>query len=173
MPDEQHIYLGLGTNLDDRYQNLKKGINILNNHPHIWIIDQSHIYQSPPKYNIEQDDFYNMVIKIETNYNPLDLLNEIKKIELKLGRNVKSKKNMPRVLDIDILTFGDIEVHSSLLEIPHPGISERKFVLKPWNDIAPNYFVPNYSAIVSDLLKYTDDNSEVRMVLIFDKEGMI
>ena len=173
MAEEQYIYLGLGSNMDDRYQNLKKGIKFLNDHPHIWVTDQSHVYQSPPMYNVDQDDFYNMVIKLETNLTPLDLLSEIKRIEVIVGRDKKSKRNMPRILDIDILAFGDLQIHSDLLEIPHPKISDRKFVLKPWNDIDPDYSVPNYSAKINELLKNTKDNSDIRMVLIFDKEGMI
>ena len=173
MTNEQYIYLGLGSNMDDRYQNLKKGIKFLNDHPHIWVTDKSHVYQSPPLYNIEQDYFYNMVIKIETNLTPLDLLSEVKKIETKVGRDINSKRNMSRILDIDILSFGDLQIHSDLLEIPHPRISERRFVLKPWNDIAPDYSVPNYFAKVRELLENTNDNSETRMVLIFDKESMI
>ena len=80
---------------------------------------------------------------------------------------------MPRILDIDILAFNDLQIYSDLLEIPHPGISNRKFVLKPWNDIAPEYLVPNYSINISELLKKIDDNSDTRMVLIFDKEGIV
>ena len=114
-----------------------------------------------------------MVIKLETNLTPLDLLSEIKSIEAKVGRDKKSKRNMPRILDIDILVFGDLQIHSDLLEIPHPKLLDRKFVLKPWNDIDPDYLVPNYSANVSELLENTEDNSDIRMVLIFDKEGMI
>jgi 7,8-dihydro-6-hydroxymethylpterin-pyrophosphokinase len=80
---------------------------------------------------------------------------------------------MPRILDIDILAIGDLEIHSGLLEIPHGGISERIFVLKPWNDIAPKFVVPGQNAMVSEILENTDDDSDVRMVLIFDKEEMI
>ena len=60
-----------------------------------------------------------------------------------------------------------------LLEVPHPGISERKFVLKPWSDIAPEFTLPNFSETISDLLVNTDDSSNVRMVLILDNDGMI
>ena len=173
MSEEQQIFLGLGSNMGDRYQNLKKGINQLNDHPHIWVIDQSYIYQSPAMYKTDQDDFYNIVVKIDTNLNPVDLLTEIKKAEIKSGRIPQSKKNMPRILDIDILAIGDLQIHSPLLEIPHPRISERKFVLKPWSDIAPAFTLPDSAQSVFDLLKNTTDISEVRMVLIFDKEGMI
>ena len=159
MAEEQYIYLGLGSNMHDRYQNLKKGIKLLNKHPHIWVTDQSHVYQSPPMYNLEQEDFYNMVIKLETNLTPLDLLGEIKSIEVEVGRDKERKRNMPRILDIDILAFGDLQIHSNLLEIPHPKILDRKFVLKPWNDIDPDYLVPNNAAKVSELLENTEDDS--------------
>ena len=171
MPDDNRIFLGLGSNMGDRYQNLKKGIHLLSNHPHIWVIDQSHIYQSAPLYNTDQEDFYNLVVEIDTNCIPLDLLNEIKKIEKKVGRDLKSKKNMPRILDIDILAIGDLQIHSELLEIPHPRISERKFVLKPWKDIAPNFKLPDNSLTITELLDTIDDDSQVRMVLIMDKDN--
>ena len=173
MSEEQQIFLGLGSNMGDRYQNLKKGIHQLNDHPHIWVTDQSHVYQSPAMYQTDQDDFYNMVVEIDTNLIPLDLLIEIKKIELKAGRILETKKNMPRVFDIDILAIGDLQIQSKTLAIPHSRISERKFVLKPWSDIAPEFTLQNSSKTVSNLLENTADISEVRMVLILDKEGMI
>lgn len=173
MSEEQRIFLGLGSNMGNRYQNLKNGIIMLHEHPHIWVTDKSHVYQSPPMYRVDQDEFYNMVVEIDTNLIPVDLLNEIKNIEKKAGRLLERKKNMPRTLDIDILAIGDLQIHSGLLEIPHGGISERIFVLKPWNDIAPNFVVPGQNAMVSEILENTDDDSDVRMVLIFDKEGMI
>ena len=171
MPDNSRIFLGLGSNMGDRYQNLKKEIGLLNNHPHIWVIDQSHVYQSAPLYHTGQEDFYNLVVEIDTNLIPLDLLNGIKEIEKLLGRDSKNKQNMPRILDIDILAIGDLQIHSALLEVPHPRISERKFVLKPWKDIAPNFRLPESSATIADLLDNTEDDSQVRMVLILDKDN--
>ena len=173
MSEEQHIFLGLGSNVGHRYKNLKQGIHQLNDHPHIWVIEQSHVYQSSAMYQTDQTDFYNMVIEIDTNLIPIDLLTELKKIEFKVGRIPENKKNFPRILDIDILAIGNLQIQSVSLEIPHPGIFERKFVLKPWNDIAPEFTLPNSSATISDLLVNTTDSSEVRMVLILDKEGMI
>ena len=77
MHDDGRIFLGLGSNVGARYQNLKKGICLLNNHPHIWVIDQSHVYQSAPLYQTDQEDYYNMVVEINTNLIPLELLNQI------------------------------------------------------------------------------------------------
>ena len=76
-------------------------------------------------------------------------------------------------MDIDILVIGDLQIQLTSLEIPHPGISERKFVLKPWSDIAPEFTLPDSSQTVSALLENSADFSELRMVLILDKEGMI
>ena len=80
---------------------------------------------------------------------------------------------MLRILDIDILAIGDLQIKSQTLEIPHPRISEREFVLKPWSDIAPEFTLPDFSLTVTDLLEKTADYSDVRMVLILDKEDMI
>ena len=166
MAEDLKIFLGLGSNIDDRYQNLMNGIQQLNDHAHIWVIDESHVYQTPAMYSSDQQDFYNMVIEIETNLNPLQLLDEVKKIEIKMGREPDKKKNMPRSIDVDILAFGDILIRSKLLEIPHPKIIERKFVLKPWNDIAPDFLVPNSKKNIAELLRITKDGSSTRMVLI-------
>jgi len=166
MAEDSRIFLGLGSNIDDRYQNLMNGIQQLKNHAHIWIIHESYIYQTPAMYSSDQQDFYNMVLEIETNLIPIELLDEVKKIEIKLGREPNKKKNMPRSLDVDILAIGDILIRSKLLEIPHPKIVERKFVLKPWNDIAPDFLVPNSDKNITELLRITKDRSQTRMVLI-------
>ena len=166
MAEDLRIFLGLGSNIDDRYQNLMNGIQQLNDHAHIWVIDKSYIYQTPAMYSSDQQDFYNMVIEIETNLNPLQLLDEVKIIEMKMGREPNKKKNIPRTMDIDILAVGDILIRSKLLEIPHPKIVERKFVLKPWNDIAPDFLVPNSDKNITELLRITKYRSQTRMVLI-------
>ena len=166
MSEDMRIFLGLGSNIEDRYHNLINGIQQLNDNAHIWVIAESHVYQAPAMYSSDQQDFYNMVIEIETNLNPLQLLGEVKKIEIKLGRKPNKKKNIPRTLDVDILAVGDIIIRSKLLEIPHPKIVERKFVLKPWNDIAPDFLVPNSDKNITELLRITKDRSQTRMVLI-------
>ena len=173
MAEDYRIFLGIGSNIDDRYQNLKNGIKMLNENPHIWIINESHVYQSPAMYYLDQEDFYNMVIEIETNLNPLELLEEVKTIEMRKGRDLKLKKNMPRTLDMDILAVGNLLIRSNLLEIPHPKIFERKFVLKPWHDIAPEFMVPNVDKKIAELLEITEDISSTRMVLILGKEDSI
>ena len=173
MADDMRIFLGIGSNIENRYKNLMKGIQLLNDHSHIWVIDQSNVYQSPSMYCSDQQDFYNMVIEIETNLEPLQLLNQIKIIEVIAGRDHRKKKNMPRTLDLDILAVGDLIIRSHLLQIPHPKIAERKFVLKPWNDIAPDFSVSIIDKRISELLDITEDISVTRRVLIVDKENSI
>ena len=159
-------FLGLGSNIEDRYYNLQKGIKYLTEHPHIWIINKSYVYQSPPMYYFEQKDYYNMVLEIDTNLEPLDLLGILKDIEKKCGRkNNNNCKNMPRELDIDILAIDSLFIRSNILNIPHIAICDRKFVLKPWNDIAPDYLISNLNKTVAELLKETCDNSDLHMIL--------
>ena len=173
MSDEQKIFLGLGSNIDDRYYYLKSCMNYLDNHPHIWITDRSYIYQSKPMYYSSQDDYYNMVIKIETNLNPVELLMELKIIENKLGRVKRNKKNMPREIDIDILVYGDMEIDSNILTLPHPCISERAFVLKPWNDIAPNFIINKYNQTVNQMLNDIKISNDISMLLLDNGEGLL
>ena len=170
MPNDERIFLGLGSNIDDRYQYLKRGIQLLKAHPHIWVLNKSHVYESAAMYNLNQEEFYNMVIEIDTNLIPIELLNEVKIMEDVVGRDLSKAKNMPRKLDIDILSIGNMQIESSVLNIPHSKIHERKFVLKPWRDIAPNHCLPGSSASITELLQKLDDPTPVRMVLILDKE---
>lgn len=171
MSEENRTFLALGSNLGERYDNLKAGIYLLNNHPHIWVTEKSHIYKTEPMYYTEQDEFYNMVIEVETNLNPIELLDQIKIIENKLGRAQDSFPNMPRIIDIDILAIGDMIVRSKILEIPHPRITERKFVLKPWNDIAPEFIIAGIDKNVKKALNEITIFSSVDMLLIVDQEG--
>ena len=173
MSDQPKIFLGLGSNIDDRYYNLKSCMNYLDNHPHIWITDRSYIYQSKPMYYSFQDDYYNMVIKIETNLTPVELLMALKIIENKLGRIKISKRNMPREIDIDILVYGDIEIDSKTLMLPHPCISERAFVLKPWNDIAPNFIIKKYSQTINQMLNNIKNLKDVSMLLLDNGKGLL
>jgi len=171
MSEEDRIFLALGSNLDDRLLNLKNGIKMLNNHPHIWVLKTSYIYKTEPMYNTNQNNFFNMVIEIDTNLIPQDLLVEIKKIEKLNGRNHSVVKNMPRTLDIDIIAIGKLEINNKTLNVPHEKILERKFVLKPWADIADTFKVINYNLTVGELLNLSPDSSE--LILILDNDGLL
>ena len=171
MSEQNRTFLALGSNLDDRLLNLKNGIIMLNNHPHIWVLKTSYIYESEPMYNTNQNSFFNMVIEIDTNLIPQDLLAAIKKIEKLNGRKHSIVKNMPRTLDIDIIAIGELKINNKTLNIPHNKILERMFVLKPWSDIANTFKVIDYNLTVGELLEISPDSSE--LTLILDNEGLL
>ncbi|MBU1992755.1 MAG: 2-amino-4-hydroxy-6-hydroxymethyldihydropteridine diphosphokinase [Patescibacteria group bacterium] len=125
------VYLGLGSNIGDREGNLEKACEM------VGALKKSSIHETEPFGVLDQPKFLNMVCKIETELSPRELLNHVKNIEKKIGRK-KREKWGPREIDIDILFYGDIIVDEPDLQIPHPGISEREFVLKPLREIAPD-----------------------------------
>ena len=163
-----NVFLGLGSNISKRYDNLQLGIKYLNDHPHIWLINKSYIYESSPMYSLDQPNYYNMVIEVETNLDPLNLLKVVKGIEVKCGRVKNEIKNLPRELDIDILSIDNLIIESNVLNVPHINISERLFVLRPWNDIAPDFVIPKIDKTVANILKENKSDSSLRMLLIVD-----
>ena len=90
---------------------------------------------------------------------PFEFLDEIKNIERLLGRPSKHEKNAPRIIDIDILTFGDSFLETEELTIPHPGIPFRRFVLVPFNELASNYIIPGWKISIKELLNRCSDKS--------------
>ncbi|MCJ7665892.1 MAG: 2-amino-4-hydroxy-6-hydroxymethyldihydropteridine diphosphokinase [Actinobacteria bacterium] len=134
------VYLSLGSNMGHRKVNLKKALKLLDNDPGITIIKTSSVYETEPMYVKDQQSFYNLVAKasIQSSIGPFELLGSIKRIEYEIGRKKSGIRYGPRSIDIDILYFGDEKIESEILEIPHPKISERKFVLLPLSEIAPD-----------------------------------
>ena len=146
------IYLGLGTTIGDRLTNLVNAKIYLNKHLKITVIKESKIYETSPMEKKDQDYFLNQVIEIKTDLNAYQLLNYIKEIELIMGRNHTEKKYFPRTIDIDILSFKHLNIDIDDLKIPHTKINSRKFVLKPWSDIASDYILPNSNLTIKQLL---------------------
>jgi len=140
----------MGSNLGDRSLNLLRAINLLID-LECRIILQSSTYKTSPVDNFDQPYFFNKVILITTKLSPYNLLKNLKEIEQSMGRDIKNSHNLPRIIDIDILTFNDLAVNSSELVIPHPRASERKFVMKPWLEIAPEYEFPGHSMSIKML----------------------
>ena len=130
-------YLGLGTNRGDRLNYLNQALNILNSHSNIKISKKSKLYETKAWGYTEQADFLNMCVEIETDLNPKDLLHVCQDVEKKLIRE-RNIRWGPRTIDIDILFFNDIILQEEKLEIPHPRIKERAFVLIPLLDISNN-----------------------------------
>lgn len=135
-------YLGFGSNLGDSRQHILTAWEHLGQHPEIQILTLSSLYKTKPMGPQDQPDFLNAVGLIETSLEPHALLAVTQQLELAQGR-VKTRHWGERTLDIDILLFGELTLNSPDLVIPHPGICEREFVLKPLLEIAPRLVLPN------------------------------
>ena len=129
------VYLGLGSNLGDRGENLNKALDYLEQR--LKVTEVSSVYETEPVGNIQQPYFLNMALKVYTRLAPEELLLLAKGIERKLGR-LPGKRNAPRPIDIDILLYGDEVIKTAELTIPHPRLAERAFVLVPLAEIAPD-----------------------------------
>lgn len=155
------IYLGLGSNLGDRMGNLKSAVEKLSRK--VTIKKISSAYETEPLYNTEQPMFLNAVIKGVTALEPPELLSFVKEIESDLGRQ-PAFRNAPRIIDIDILFYGDRVIQTEELTIPHPRIVERAFVLVPLAEIAPRVVHPQLNRKVSELLSEVEGRDGVRRI---------
>ncbi|MCT4656704.1 MAG: 2-amino-4-hydroxy-6-hydroxymethyldihydropteridine diphosphokinase [Cohaesibacter sp.] len=131
-------YLSLGGNIGDPGEMIGKALDILDAHPAITVLKQSAFYKTPPWGNENQAAFINACAEIETSLSAQELLAYALKSELDLGR-IRKEHWGPRVIDIDLLTFGDAKIDEENLTIPHPFMMERAFVLVPLQDIAPAF----------------------------------
>lgn len=145
---ETIVILSLGSNIGDRRSNLEKAVEHLQYH--ITTIKSSKIIETEPMYFFEQNSFYNQVVMGKTTLNANKIHTIIKKIEIDLGRTV-THVNGPRVIDIDILYFGNQIIETNDLIIPHLRIAERMFVLKPLLEIAPLWRCPKHKNTVQEM----------------------
>jgi 2-amino-4-hydroxy-6-hydroxymethyldihydropteridine diphosphokinase len=143
------VYLGLGSNLGDREQNVGRAIDLLAQR--VKILETSSLYVTEPVDHKDQPLFLNVVCRIRTSLAPEDLLGLAKRIEASMGRK-PSFVNGPRPIDIDILFYGDKVVNIPHLVIPHPRVQERAFVLVPLAEIAPNLVHPVSGQTVSKMV---------------------
>ncbi|MFH1359605.1 MAG: 2-amino-4-hydroxy-6-hydroxymethyldihydropteridine diphosphokinase [Candidatus Omnitrophota bacterium] len=130
-------YLGLGSNLGNREQNILQAIKLLEDHS-IRVTKRAHIIETEPEGGPPQCLFLNTVIEVTTSLDPHELLSLIKTIEQKLGRT-KTVRNGPRTIDMDVLLYDDIALNEPDLIIPHPRMHQRNFVLQPLKEIAPQH----------------------------------
>jgi len=144
------VYLALGSNIGDRKSNLRAAIENMAS-AGIRVLRESPIYETEPVGYTAQRWFLNMVVEAETALFPLQLLTRTGKIERALGR-VRTIPNGPRTIDIDILLYGTAVVRTPRLEIPHPGMHERRFVLAPLADLSPDLRHPVSRRTVRQML---------------------
>jgi 2-amino-4-hydroxy-6-hydroxymethyldihydropteridine diphosphokinase len=147
------VYLSLGTNLGNRLENLKQAMDRLK----IFCknVISSSVYETDPWGFEDQPVFYNQVVRMETILEPLPLLQEIKKIELEMGR-IPTFQYGPRLIDIDILLYDRLMMNSPELKIPHPQMKSRAFVLTPLVEIAPDLVIPGEEVDIETLNRITD-----------------
>ena len=130
------ILIGLGSNMGDREKNLEAALRLLEEDSGIFIDQISAIYETAPFGVTDQADFLNMVAEITTKLSPYQLLAKCLAVEDLMGR-VRTRHWGPRVIDIDLLVYDEIQLNEAALQLPHPGFSQRAFVLIPILDIAP------------------------------------
>ena len=142
------MHIALGSNLQDREKNLQKAIEKISNFSNT--VKKSSIYETEPVGYKDQGKFLNQVIEIETELSPRDLIIRLQEIEHKMGRK-REVKNGPRTIDLDILFYENEIVESDKLNIPHPRLHERKFVLDPLREIAPDKMHPQLNQTIETL----------------------
>jgi 2-amino-4-hydroxy-6-hydroxymethyldihydropteridine diphosphokinase len=155
------IYLSLGSNIGDRAGNIARAIAALAPHG-LRVTRQSSLYETEPVDFLDQDWFLNAVVEAETDLTPPKVMEALLQIERALGRGRLVPKG-PRLIDMDILLFGPSIVRTPQLEIPHPRMASRRFVLVPFNEIAPGAEHPVLHKTIAQLLAQTPDHSEVRL----------
>lgn len=129
--------LAIGTNIGNRKENIDNAVEAINLVPKTSVIACSSIYETEPVGYVEQDDFYNAVVLVESGLDPHEMLGACLGIEAGFGR-IRQIKNGPRVLDIDLIFAEDKVINSENLVCPHPRYSERRFVLEPLLELFPN-----------------------------------
>ncbi|MBV8552481.1 MAG: 2-amino-4-hydroxy-6-hydroxymethyldihydropteridine diphosphokinase [Acidobacteriaceae bacterium] len=150
---EKRVFLALGSNLGNREQNLENAISALERE-HVRVVKRSSVYETEPQDVADQPWFLNMVAECETRCFPLQLLAVLLRIERDLGRiRSNAKRRGPRVIDLDIVLYGNVVMDTPQLTVPHPRLTERRFVLEPLLEIEPDLKHPETKEPLSRFLR--------------------
>jgi 2-amino-4-hydroxy-6-hydroxymethyldihydropteridine diphosphokinase len=155
------VYLALGSNIGDRQANLGEAISRMTQSS-IHVTKLSSIYETEPLEYLDQPWFLNAVLLAETHLSPAQLLSALRRIESEMGSKKPFAKG-PRLIDLDILLYADETIHTPDLQIPHPRMLQRNFVLAPLAEIAPHLRHPSWPANAAELLAHSPDKSLVRL----------
>ncbi len=150
MDGSKTAFIGLGSNLGDKFEFIKSAVSLINNSQKNRVDKISSIYESYPLGETSQENYLNAVIKISTSLSPEELFHFLKEIEGQLGRK-KSKKWDSREIDLDILFYDDQVIKTDLITIPHQQICERDFVLFPMHEIEPGLIHPVFNQKICDI----------------------
>jgi 2-amino-4-hydroxy-6-hydroxymethyldihydropteridine diphosphokinase len=155
------VYVGLGSNLGDRQIFLGRALGMMRKLDATRLLRWSSAYETEPVGNKDQPVFLNLVAELDTNQSPDDFLRSLKLIEQQIGRSTTERWG-PREIDLDILYFGNVIMNEDGLKIPHPEVANRRFVLVPLKDLAPDLVDPLHQRSVQDLLRVCTDTCAVR-----------
>ncbi len=157
-------FIGIGSNLGDRKANFLEAIDRIQKVPHTRIVKQSSLYESEP-HGDAKTWFVNAVVELETECNADELLKRLKQIETAMGRKrVRGKRWGSRIMDLDILFFDNEIINKRTLKVPHPELQNRRFVLAPLSELAPQFVHPKLSASVSELLAGLKDSKKIHLL---------
>ena len=149
------VWLGLGSNLERPVAQLNTALTMLNSTQGIELLQTSGFYRTPPWGDAQQDDFINAVVQIKTGLAAMPLLHVLQSIENRMGRQRSERRWGPRLIDIDMLLYGDLVFQSEELELPHARMHERAFVLMPLCELDETLVIPGRGT-VAELLKNLD-----------------
>lgn len=148
MSDDRIVaFVGLGSNLDDPCEQVRRALSELADIPATRLLAHSSLYRSSPMGPAEQPDFINAVAKIETGLGPRELLSELQSIEAAHRRKRDGERWGPRTLDLDLLLYGTAIIRETDLEVPHAGLAERNFVLQPLSEIDAEIEIPGRGSV--------------------------
>ncbi len=156
-------YLGLGSNVGDRRAHLENAVAELPRHG-VRVVASSSVYETEPVgLVLDQRDFFNACLRVETEHDPEALLEACKRVERALGRRPGGVRHGPRPIDVDVLLLDGLEFHSQRLTLPHPEVRSRRFVLVPLLELDPDMTLPGDGPLV-DSLATLGSGQEVRLV---------
>ncbi|MEO8605730.1 MAG: 2-amino-4-hydroxy-6-hydroxymethyldihydropteridine diphosphokinase [bacterium] len=162
------MFIGIGSNLGERRENCREARKRIAALPTTRVVKESSLYESEP-HGDAKTWFANSVIEVETDLAALELLKQLLTIEEEMGRKrVKGKRWGSRIIDLDILFFDMELISKKNLQVPHPRIRERRFVLMPLSELAPQLIHPALNLSVSALLAKVKDAKKVHMMTSFD-----
>jgi 2-amino-4-hydroxy-6-hydroxymethyldihydropteridine diphosphokinase len=140
-------YVGLGANLGDREESIRRAIGLLGDEEGIDVVAVSTLRETEPVGVLDQPRFLNGVAAVETSLGPRELVDRLLSVELGLGRTRDGERWGPRVIDLDLLVHGDARIDEPGLTVPHPRLHERRFALEPLAEVAPGLVVPGLGPV--------------------------